>query len=105
MKNIFYAISAAVVVAVVGAWIAGVRIVVVQPIGAIPDGVTIVVSGLPGLSIIDSPDAICQRNQGGVSLLCRGMTAGRIAKEGHIIARLPYSGMLFSLSGAPDLDQ
>ncbi|WP_246646926.1 hypothetical protein [Rhizobium laguerreae] len=58
MKNILYALSAAVVIAVVGAWIAGVRIIVIQPIGAIPDGVTIVVSGLPALNIIDSPDAI-----------------------------------------------
>ncbi|MBY5645867.1 hypothetical protein [Rhizobium leguminosarum] len=59
----------------VGAWISGVRVVVIQPIGAIPDGITMLVTGLPGINLIDSPDAICQRQQGGVSLLCRGVTA------------------------------
>jgi hypothetical protein len=91
------------ILAVGGAWAAGVRIVVVQPIGAIPDGITVLVTGLPGLNLIDSPDAICQRKQGGVSLLCRGVTAGAIAKNGHIIARLPYSSVLFRMSGAPQL--
>ncbi|MGV2103978.1 hypothetical protein [Rhizobium sp. 21-4511-3d] len=91
------------ILAVGAAWAAGVRIVVVQPIGAVPDGLTVLVTGLPGLNLIDSPDAICQRKQGGVSLFCRGVTAGAIAKNGHIIARLPYSGFLFRLSGAPQL--
>lgn len=91
------------VLALGGAWAMGVRVVVIQPIGAIPEGVTVVVTGLPGLNLIDSPDAICQRKQGGVSLLCRGITAGSIAKNGHIIARLPYSSFLFELSGAPQL--
>lgn len=94
-----------VVLSLLGAWLYGVRVVVIQPIGAIPDGVTVLVTGLPDLNPIDSPDAVCQRKQGGVSLLCRGMTAGAIADKGHIIARLPYSSVLFRLSGAPDLQQ
>ncbi|MDR9808769.1 hypothetical protein [Rhizobium hidalgonense] len=94
-----------VTLAIGGAWAAGVRVVVIQPIGAIPEGRTVLVTGLPGLNPIDSPDAICQRKQGGVSLLCRGITAGAIAENGHIIARLPYSRVLFRLSGAPDLQQ
>lgn len=103
--RIFYVLAGIVALALIGAWIAGVRIIVIQPIGAIPNGITVLVTGVPGLNIIDSPDAICQRKQGGVSLLCRGMTAGAIADKGHIIARLPYSSLLFRLSGAPDLDQ
>jgi len=53
-------------------WLAGVRLFVVQPIGALPDGATVVVAGMHRLNLIDSPDAVCMRLQGGVSLLCRG---------------------------------
>ena len=101
--TVFCAAVVAVALSIVGAWAAGVRIVVIQPIGAIPDGITMVVTGLPGLNAIDSPDAICQRKQGGVSLLCRGLTAAAILENGHIVARLPYNSALFELSGAPDL--
>lgn len=80
----------------------GVRVIVIQPIGAIPDGVTAIVSGVSNVNLLDSPDAICMRNTGGVSLLCRGMTAAAIAKNGKILFRLPYSSILFKLTGAPD---
>jgi hypothetical protein len=93
------------VAAIVIAWLVGVRVLVIQPIGAIPDGVTLIVFGVPNMHLIDSPDAICQRSQGGVSLLCRGMTAAAIADRGEILARLPYSEMLFRFSGAPVLDR
>lgn len=91
-------------VAALGIWLGGIRIIVIQPIGAIPQGVTVVVAGI-NANIVDSPDAMCQRIQGGVSLLCRGMMAGAIAKEGKILLRLPYSEILFRLSGAPYLDR
>ncbi|BAQ47485.1 MULTISPECIES: hypothetical protein [Methylobacterium] len=75
-----------------------VTIFVIQPIGAIPEGRTIIVSRLTKLHFIDSADAICEREMGGVSLLCRGMVAGRVASEAKIIARLPYSSMLYDIS-------
>ncbi len=75
-----------------------VTIFVIQPIGAIPEGRTIIVSRLTKLKFIDSPDSICEREMGGVSLLCRGMVAGRVANKATIIARLPYSSILYSIS-------
>lgn len=89
----------------IGIWISGVRIIVIQPIGAIPNGVTVIVSGIKNVNFIDSPDAICNRTQGGVSLLCRGVTAGAIANKGNILLRLPYSETLFWISGVPKLDR
>ncbi|MER9313530.1 hypothetical protein NKI51_30450 [Mesorhizobium australicum] len=103
-KSVLFS-SAGCVAAIIIAWSVGVRIFVIQPIGAIPDGVTVIVFGVPNLQFVDSPDAVCQRTQGGVSLLCRGMTAAAIANRGKILARLPYSGILFRLSGAPVLDR
>lgn len=103
MKYIW--ISIAVALACVAAiYVAGIRIVVIQPIGAIPKGVTAVVAGIENVNFVDSPDAICMRRMGGVSLLCRGMTAAAIANNSKILLRLPYSSILFKLSGAPDLD-
>ncbi|WOC15467.1 hypothetical protein [Pseudochrobactrum sp. MP213Fo] len=86
-------------------WLAGIRVIVIQPIGALPAGVTAIVLGLHNAKFIDSPDAICNRTQGGVSLICRGITAGTIAQKGTILLRLPYSEFLFRLSGAPELNR
>ena len=86
-------------------WIGGIRIIVIQPIGAIPKGVTAIVSGIGNVNFIDSPDAICNRHAGGVSLWCRGREAGAIAQKGKILLRLPYSRLLFKMTGAPDVDR
>ncbi|WP_439360721.1 hypothetical protein [Bradyrhizobium sp. DASA03007] len=80
-----------------------ISIFVVQPIGALPEGRTVILlrkpwTGQKGLAFIDSPDAFCERNSGGVTLLCRGVTAGAIAKNATILARLPYSATLYGIS-------
>ena len=85
----------------IGVWAGGIRIVVIQPIGALPQGVTAVVSGVRDVRLIDSPDAICAREHGGVSLLCRGATAAAIVRQGKILLRLPYSETLFRITGGP----
>lgn len=71
---------------------------VVQPIGAVPEGRTLLITRLGKLNFIDSADGICARMQGGVSLLCRGVVMGKVAEEATIIARLPYSETLYLLS-------
>lgn len=71
---------------------------VVQPIGAIPEGQTLVITRLTNTHFIDSADAICDRLQGGVSLLCRAAVLGRVMDEARIYARLPYSEALYSIS-------
>ncbi|MCC6920139.1 MAG: hypothetical protein IT548_13125 [Alphaproteobacteria bacterium] len=92
-------------VSLVAAWAIGVRVFVIQPIGAIPDGATLVIYGAPGLDFIDSADAFCDRKQGGVSLLCRGVVIGGVAKNSTVLVRLPYMSGLYWLTGAPDVDR
>src|SRR5438874_692016 len=75
-----------------------VSIFVVQPIGAVPEGRTLVISRLQGSTFIDSADAMCERIQGSVNLLCRGMVIGQVGQNATIYLRLPYSGTLYSLS-------
>ncbi len=49
----------------------------IQPIGAIPEGATIIYhSRSSELSSFSSPDSMCLELQGGVSLLCRGIALG-----------------------------
>jgi len=75
-----------------------VTIFVIQPIGALPEGRTIVITRLNTLNFIDSADAWCERNVGGVNLLCRGAVMARIANQSTILFRLPYSSILYEIS-------
>jgi hypothetical protein len=65
----------------------------IQPIGAMPGGTTIIYhSRNPEMPFFSSPDGLCLKIQGSVTLLCR-ITALR-AVEGvsdREILRLPYS--------------
>jgi hypothetical protein len=71
---------------------------VIPPIGAVPEGRTIVISRLNKSEFIDSPDAMCERLQGGVSLLCRGAILAGVAQNATILLKLPYSENLYLIS-------
>jgi hypothetical protein len=71
---------------------------VVAPIGAVPEGRTVIILRLNNTNFIDSADSMCQRMQGGVSLLCRGMTMAAVVSRTTILARLPYSEWLYLIS-------
>lgn len=75
-----------------------ITIFVVPPIGAIPEGKTVIITRLNKTEFIDSPDGVCERIQGGVSLLCRGMVLGAVVEKSTILLRLPYSSWLYSIS-------
>src|SRR5438445_826669 len=65
-------------------------IFVIAPIGAIPEGKTVIISRLNKTEFIDSADAMCERMQGGVSLLCRAMTMGAVFEKRSVLLLLPY---------------
>jgi hypothetical protein len=73
-------------------------IFVVQPIGAVPEGRTLIISRLTNMGFIDSADAMCERLQGQVNLLCRGVILGAVGEKAQIYARLPYSPWLYQWS-------
>lgn len=75
-----------------------ITVFVVQPIGAIPDGRTLILERTSATKMIDSADAMCERLQGSVNLLCRGMILGEVVQNTKIYARLPYSEWLYLLS-------
>jgi hypothetical protein len=75
-----------------------ISIFVVQPIGAIPNGVTVIITRPVGFNFIDTPDAVCERRTGSVTLLCRGMVGAQVARQEQILLRLPYSSTLYSWS-------
>jgi hypothetical protein len=71
---------------------------VIPPIGAIPEGRTVVILRLNKTEFVDSPDAMCERIQGGVSILCRAMVLGAVGEKGTRIVSLPYSHTLYLIS-------
>ncbi len=73
-------------------------IFVIQPIGAIPEGRTIVILRLDKTKFIDSADAICQREVGQVNLICRVGAMAAVANNSTILMRLPYSASLYRIS-------
>lgn len=93
-KLLFVGVLAALIMAIY----TQITIFVVPPIGAVPEGRTVIIWRLNKTNFVDSPDAMCDRIQGGVSLLCRGMTMAAVVKNTEILARLPYSEWLYLLS-------
>jgi len=81
-------------------WIVSTQITifVVQPIGAIPEGKTLIITRYGALKFIDSADAVCQRKGDGVSLICRAVVLGQVANNSTILLRFPYSETLYLLS-------
>jgi hypothetical protein len=75
-----------------------VTIFVIQPIGAVPEGRTILITRLKTLQSIDSADAWCERQKRGVTLLCRGAVMARLGDQATILARFPYSEILYKVS-------
>jgi hypothetical protein len=75
-----------------------VSIFVVQPIGAVPEGRTLIISRLSTLKFIDSADGWCERQFDKVNLMCRLSVMGKVVNEATIIARLPYSDTLYRIS-------
>lgn len=75
-----------------------ITIFIIQPIGAVPEGRTVIIWRMKSLNFIDSADAWCEREQGGVNLLCRIGVLGRVAEKGQILVRLPYSEALYKFS-------
>lgn len=75
-----------------------ITIFVIPPIGALPEGRTVIITRLNKTDFVDSPDAMCERLQGGVSLLCRGMAMGAVIEKSTILLRLPYSDWLYTIS-------
>ena len=75
-----------------------ITIFVIQPIGALPEGKTLIMTRLNKTEFIDSADAMCERIQGGVSIMCRVAVLGAVMEKSTILARLPYSSMLYAIS-------
>jgi len=83
-----------------------VTIFVIQPIGALPEGKTLLIRRISNTKFIDSADAICERTQGGVSLLCRIGAMGGTLRNAQIYAKMPYIHWLYQIStGGKEYDR
>ncbi|QSZ41360.1 hypothetical protein GJV85_04310 [Sulfurimonas aquatica] len=71
---------------------------VIQPMGAIPKGKTLVIWKLNKTNFIDSADAMCVRETGSLNILCRGMMMSAVISKSSVLMKLPYSSSLYSIS-------
>lgn len=71
---------------------------VIQPIGSVPEGKTLVILKLNKTNFIDSADAMCIREMGKLNLICRGMMIATVVDKTKILFRLPYSEFLYKIS-------
>ena len=69
----------------------------VQPIGLVPEGVTLLVRRGISDPFFNSADAECLEYQGQVTLLCRGIALGNVEEE-RVILKLPYIRWFYLLS-------
>lgn len=81
-----------------GVFVSQTTLFVVQPIGAVPEGRTLLILRMNKTKFIDSADAICERKMGEVSLLCRGVMMGAVVNKATIFLKLPYSKTLYNIS-------
>jgi hypothetical protein len=100
-KILIVALVAVAVLLVVG--YSQLNIFVVQPIGAVPEGKTLIISRLNKTEFVDSADAMCERLQGGVSLMCRGLMLGAVVGSRPVKwckkPPGPFSGLTYAAEG------
>jgi hypothetical protein len=80
----------------------------VQPIGALPEGITFVYhSRNPEMPFFSSPDGLCLQLQGSVNLLCRAVGIAAVEElSDRILIKLPYSRWAYLRStGGLEFDQ
>lgn len=76
-----------------------------QPIGALPEGRTVIVRRIDDEPFFNSADGTCLRRTGKVSLLCRGMAMGDGPVD-RIVLRLPYMRWAYLAStGGAEFDR
>ena len=77
----------------------------VQPIGALPEGRTLLVRRVGDEPFFNSPDGTCIRRTGSVSLMCRMMALGNAPLD-RIVLRMPYMAWAYRAStGGAEFDR
>lgn len=82
-----------IVVTIVGWWLIRPGVFIIQPIGALPEGVTLVYhSRNAEMSFFASPDGLCLKIQGSVNLICRMASLAVVGQlTDRALIKLPYS--------------
>lgn len=91
-------ISLAILSVIIAIGLTQITLFVVQPLGMIPEGKTLVILKLNKMNFIDSADGMCEREMGGVNLFCRGAMLATVTKNSKILLRLPYNETLYGIS-------
>ncbi|MGI9728180.1 hypothetical protein [Klebsiella pneumoniae] len=78
----------------------------VQPIGAIPEGATFIMWKKGKMSTFESPDGLCIKVTGGVSLMCRSMMLRTAMDDRAVLFKMPYIKSIYLKStGGKEFDR
>lgn len=78
----------------------------VQPIGAIPEGATFIMWKKGKMSTFESPDGLCIKVTGGVSLMCRSMMLRAAMDDRAVLFKMPYIKSIYLKStGGKEFDR
>ena len=107
LKEVYFVIG--LIILLVFAWIM-VRpgVFTIQPIGAVPDGITVIYHSRGSeMPFFSSPDGLCLKTQGSVSLLCRMAALSAVSElTDRIFIKLPYSHWAYLQStGGKEFDR
>lgn len=74
-------------------------IFVIPPIGALPEGRTLIVARINNkMNAIDSADGICERTGAGVSLMCRAVATAAVLDSSKVVGQFAYIDPLYLIS-------
>ena len=93
-------VIAAIIIAVIVWVLVRPGVFTIQPIGALPEGVTFIYHSRGSeIPLFSSPDGLCLKAQQSVTLLCRAAALSAVSGlTDRIIVRLPYSHWAYLLS-------
>lgn len=75
-----------------------ITIFTIKPIGAVPEGATLIIYSTSRTRFVDSADAMCLREQGDIKPLCRMAALTYVTQESENLLKLPYWGFLHDIT-------
>jgi len=85
------------------AWFTGIRVLLLPPVGNEEHGATVIMRGLDELPLVTDAGTVCIDPDADVVTssevkICSNSVLVALSRHGHVVARLPYFGLLTSLA-------
>jgi len=75
-----------------------VTVFVVKPFGFVSNGKTVLIPRGESMGLLESAESYCADEGGPSNYLCQGKILSEVASDADVLARFPYSSILYSFS-------